>query len=1541
MKAFNSPYFFDRAVEIVQNENDPKLLDEDRKSLSTTPGKVQGFYSPKRNKVYLIADNIAENRELAVLLHEVGVHQGMRNLLGAKNYDKLVTQLQTWTLDGKHIEGLLARKARDRVRAAEKATGEKLSQEDFNEEHLAYFVEEAVKAGIDPTAIKGSGTLQQWFRTLWAAVKVAIRKLGINPDKLTAQNLVDLAYGAARMELNAGWHGTAARFRKFDHRYMGSGEGAQAYGWGTYLAQRVGIGKEYWKADVRRKEDQRTSSADLLDFKDFEPLNYARNTIRFAANELEMAGYNYADAIKNLETSIREDDPAHVKTNVAEAVSALKAMQKAGVSPKPRVEGSLMRVDTSIQNDELLDWDKPLSEQSELVKKALKPAHQMVKDRTENHRHSAYRFLLPDWEAGAYGEKTAGNWYASILSAVLGSQQAASEYLDSIGIKGIKFLDAASRDHGKRASLEKQIADKEKVIANFKTHLKEAKLSSGMLDLARTQIPYEVEKLAALKSELANMGPQTRNIVVFNDKNIQRIFTEAGANPESRLFSTNNEVVSIAQRREAKEKAEARADVEAERANDEAIANVFSPKSKLKTGDRAVYEGKIVTLVEQDGRHSFIVRDQSGKTTFGVYDWQLRHTGPQRTETRKFSIADTESRPSGAFANVGKFVDDLWLDPKTKLDELKLGWLTLEQMQARTKMDSLKNYIANIHRMQATAKDITADAAKLDREWAALGEDRASKLGDVMVRSTLMEYDPTKDKAATPEQVKLKDDLANITGGEALYKQVRDFYSGILERKRDILKKAAKKAGKNPVEVDKMLSQIKGPYFPLMRMGDWYAVMMSNEVKALMDKKEEGALSKGEEARLASLRKDPKHYTTRAFRSRSEATKAANASGFAHSYVNKQEERTRDAVRDLPDFAKFESYIGSEFDSATRNKLRDMMAEMYFDLLPNNSSLKQNMKREGIYGATFGRSEFARSSVGQAHLVSRLQHNDALAESMVSIKKEAARGNVDGRLVYNELQKRNALAMDETQPSWAVDTLVKGSYLAHLGLSPAYWITNALQTPMITMPWLTARHSFKDANFALAAALVDVKDIMKTSVRDKDGKLDWRFEFDWTKKFPEGTGEHEMFKQLLERNKLDITIEHDLMAVAEGTHSKATEALKMLNTPVRSIELVNRGTTALAAYRLGLKKYDGDQTKAIEHAIRAVNDTQLDYSMLNSARHMQSVMGSKSAARIMMQFRKFQQGMVYLLASSTYDAVKGSSPEVRREAKRTLLGIFATTSMMAGALGVPALGTAMFVANIIGKAFDDDDDPFDAEREYKNWIVSIFGQELGSVVLRGLPSVANVDMTKRVGMADVLSPMPFYQGGNSGREVVGNTLAALGGAPVGTIAGVVEGMLKLANGDMLKGAEKIVPLKLAQNVIRSYRYDQEGMTDTRGNVVVPEDRFSPYDLAVRGMGFSTLEETEHFEGKRAIKDAEYAAKDVRTKLVNKLVKGDLKMTDPEVLGFNRRHPGNRITYKTVMQSRKQRAEQDRNRTSFGVVKTKANEDFMDNAAFVEDVDADM
>lgn len=71
-------------------------------------------------------------------------------------------------------------------------------------------------------------------------------------DTVSGKAVLDEANGVERQEVNESnprlqkvYHGSGANFDEFDFSYMGSGEGAQAYGYGAYVTEVEGIGRSY------------------------------------------------------------------------------------------------------------------------------------------------------------------------------------------------------------------------------------------------------------------------------------------------------------------------------------------------------------------------------------------------------------------------------------------------------------------------------------------------------------------------------------------------------------------------------------------------------------------------------------------------------------------------------------------------------------------------------------------------------------------------------------------------------------------------------------------------------------------------------------------------------------------------------------------------------------------------------------------------------------------------------------------------------------------------------------------------------------------------------------------------------------------------------------------------------------------------------------------------------------------------------------------------------------------------------------------------
>ena len=130
---------------------------------------------------------------------------------------------------------------------------------------LAEF-ESALKEGVAPEQVKPEGIersvresrsekteLTAEERELRDNLVKRMRKGGLDvvTDSEEMQRVIDTENERTRM-MGAGsvrehrvYHGSGADFDAFDHSHMGEGEGAQAYGWGTYVTEVEGIGRTY------------------------------------------------------------------------------------------------------------------------------------------------------------------------------------------------------------------------------------------------------------------------------------------------------------------------------------------------------------------------------------------------------------------------------------------------------------------------------------------------------------------------------------------------------------------------------------------------------------------------------------------------------------------------------------------------------------------------------------------------------------------------------------------------------------------------------------------------------------------------------------------------------------------------------------------------------------------------------------------------------------------------------------------------------------------------------------------------------------------------------------------------------------------------------------------------------------------------------------------------------------------------------------------------------------------------------------------------
>jgi len=225
-----------------------------------------------------------------------------------------------------------------------------------------------------------------------------------------------LPKGYARNQAGAiVYHGSPHKFDRFDASKIGTGEGAQAYGHGLYVAE---------SPDVARMYQQNTGRVALIDTPNgFQPLNWDKPEHQAAAH-LNIFKGNRADALASPYQS-----------------QEIRDILNSGM-PLPAVkmqDPSFYKVDLpDDQIAKMLDWDKPLYRQKPEVRKAVR---ELVDEKTQPGTYAQWvKAARPDMQ--------------TLQNDMLDSMDnsAISEALRAKGIPGIRYLDGGSRGAGSGTS---------------------------------------------------------------------------------------------------------------------------------------------------------------------------------------------------------------------------------------------------------------------------------------------------------------------------------------------------------------------------------------------------------------------------------------------------------------------------------------------------------------------------------------------------------------------------------------------------------------------------------------------------------------------------------------------------------------------------------------------------------------------------------------------------------------------------------------------------------------------------------------------------------------------------------------------------------------------------------------------------------------------------------------------------------------------------------------------------------------------------------
>lgn len=259
--------------------------------------------------------------------------------------------------------------------------------------------------------------VQDWIAQQNAAAQTAygeaLKRTG-NSDRAGAAYVHALAGNPADNPIAGGWgpadlagaglglagvikayHGSPHSFDQFSMSKIGTGEGAQAYGHGLYFAENPKVAGDYAK--------------NVIDNDYFDSVNRRLSQI---ARELD-----------------KEAIPGQYGKYRTERGAELKAEYDRLMQERANKNGNLYEVELAPDKADLLDWDKPLSQQPKKIQDAIAA---IIARRGGSERY---------WREKLGDDPDGRRLHAELFT---GGDSLSRELL-SYGIPGIKYLDQGSR----------------------------------------------------------------------------------------------------------------------------------------------------------------------------------------------------------------------------------------------------------------------------------------------------------------------------------------------------------------------------------------------------------------------------------------------------------------------------------------------------------------------------------------------------------------------------------------------------------------------------------------------------------------------------------------------------------------------------------------------------------------------------------------------------------------------------------------------------------------------------------------------------------------------------------------------------------------------------------------------------------------------------------------------------------------------------------------------------------------------------------------
>lgn len=673
---------------------------------------------------------------------------------------------------------------------------------------------------------------------------------------------------------------------------------------------------------------------------------------------------------------------------------------------------------------------------------------------------------------------------------------------------------------------------------------------------------------------------------------------------------------------------------------------------------------------------------------------------------------------------------------------------------------------------------------------------------------------------------------------QQLFKEIRDAYTerseaveeALVQRIED-LKGDGVSDGHRRALVAKIREQfetnrLQGVYFPLQRFGDFFVAAEKGDTNTFL-----------------------------MFESLNQAERAEKDLKRRGWTITSRGKRINQKAENAPPGTFVAEVIGELRKANISEKTQDSIYQLYLNALPELSMRKHQIHRKAVPGfdpdavRAFGwHMQHGSHQLAKLRYMHKLEGVLKLLEAQQKEARKAPSADVRriaaGDTILEELNRRHEWIANPVD-SALTNKISSIGFANYLGLTPAAALVNLSQTAIVTYPVLAAKHGHVRAMNTLLAGM---RDSMRTVGNMNRVLTD-----------PE---ELRAYQALEAAGVFEKTQAHNLAGIAEGGlqgyNPAWAKTMEVIGWAFHKAEVVNREASGVAAFKLA--REDGmDFDAAVRYAHDVVIESHFDYSNANRARFMQS-----GTAKVLLMFRQYSLNMTWFLARNTWLATKGADPDTRKMARRKLTGVLGMTALFSGTLGLPLISTVFGVLNAAAATFGDDDEPWEAETEFRNFLADYLGEDAARLIATGpINELTGADIAGRVS----LSQLWFRDADREleGRGMYFHLLEQAAGPMGGMLKNYLVGKQQIDEGHFWRGIETMLP-KALKDGMKGARYSLEGVNNLRGDPLIED--VSVWQALLQLQGFTPAEVANQYDANRSLKNYEQAILGRRQRLLD-------------------------------------------------------------------------